>query len=248
MKFNFTSQKGSAIVEATFIFPFCIACLIFCIFFNDYFYARSMQYSSIKKSAIQLAKSYQDKRLDNLQYDSNGAAYYPTTWDNDNGIMPAFRFLGDISIMVGSVSDESWDYGCDSTDPKQATVRNKLDTDIRNSSLLGVSITPESTVVSYCPGIFYSTIRTFSNTRQGVPFMETFIKVPTLYMKNSIYTEETINKNTDFQRDINMVGDLLGKVVTQPTVTGTRYLGNLSKAANAFTIAYCAVIGSDKCD
>ncbi|MDR0788632.1 MAG: hypothetical protein LBN03_00350 [Bifidobacteriaceae bacterium] len=188
-----TDQKGaSTIVEATFIFPFAIAILLFVIMLSDYYYSRSAILADITQTAISTASQVQDPKLANVTYDESGYASYPT--DPHVRLNPYRQLTSYIGQLDGD---------CSLT--HDAVVRNKnaLDRKINAASLTGLA-TQSQNSVEYCAGIFSSEVRVKALQTVKIPFLPTFIDPGTQTMKHGSIFRQPIQQSSESTRNLDI--------------------------------------------
>jgi Flp pilus assembly protein TadG len=209
---NVGSQRGSSIVEAAFLMPFMLCVFIFCIFLSDYIFVKGASMAYTSNYGTDAAVGVQNLQKASITYDANGNAKYANS-------LPT---LNPYSNIIDTISHLG---RCESYNPSKVSVngrpdnvnqvlynsQTKLKNSIKGASIFGAMVNEKTTgTVSYCPGLFYSSVTVNSGSAMNIFFpVSNLIYDKDVQLSDSNFSLVPISNNAEFARTIDYASDLL---------------------------------------
>jgi hypothetical protein len=191
-------NRGSVILEGTFMYPLVFAVLFFVIFLGDTYYKEAQIQNYTAAASLDGAATMSSPTDVRLIKNSDGTYSYPS-YSSGSSVpeVNPFRYI------IGAFSSIS---GCRANDTTNA-IASDLNRKIQKASLFGLQGAHDVSV-EYCPGIMFGDFRVRVNYNTIVPFYTPFT-FANPNMTNTASAITPVSSISEFMRNVDFVEDLI---------------------------------------
>jgi hypothetical protein len=206
-------ERGSLIIEAAFIMPFLFCVFLFCIYFADYIFVRGSLQSYTTHYGISAAYNIQNIQKTAITLDKNQNAIYSTAIPEVNPYQNLLDMITDATNSTGCSPAPAQNPGRTLQNMNLAQIKYNAQQEMLKSAKSASffnQISKLTPSVQYCPGLFYSNIKTSLNVNMNIEFPAgNLIFSQGLNAGQTSYNLTPISTNTEFATMIDYVNDLI---------------------------------------